>query len=572
MAKPLVRRILLPFALLILFYTAFRNTSVVPQPAARYPNHFGEHQELLHVPISRPFVNKSHTWDHWAAVDGFPTNVESKPVELEIPNQDSETAKVPMPLILTVPQNSQRSIPQALLGQLECPRAPNRFTNHIRLPHLLYNISMSPRSAVAREERTFWNPTIFALPYWEKNQYIVVSMVTPNGEALRRNVLCEANICHPKSAAPRLAHEKSCSEDDLGLLGPSGGLRCVTAPIEVTVPPTPAAKCEGREQGFADIPGFHDPRIFYSGRGEPILMVSSQSQYACIGLWAIDLRAVYPELEGTMASSPKRLGPGPVMSYPTLTELTRSPPSSRRSYEKNWVMFSPSSSSSYLQYELTSSRRTIAQLIGGGLTTPNITDPLEEPCLQDPTIGEIAGSHYNENSTWHQATPSLKLILCSRSNSTCNPEIAETVFFAIIQRKNVNILGLPVRYERFVVVWSAAPPFNMLGISRHPILMANETTSSWTAEESWDDVPEALLENRKLWGRITYTTTIAYAWGREEKDVREKGTGYLDDEVILSIGVDDEGQAYARVEVSELLQCLRVCPGREQVSLDESED
>jgi len=276
MAKTLVRRILLSFALLILFYTAFRNTPVVLQPSAQYPKHLGKHQEPLHVPISRPFVNTSRTWDHWAAVDGFPSNVESKPMELEISNQDSETAGVPAPVILPVSHNSQRSMPQALLGQLECPRAPNRFTSHIRLPNLLYNISMSPRSAVLREDRTFWNPTIFALPYWAKNQYIIVSMVTPDGEALRRNVLCEANICHPKSAASTLTHERSCSEDDLGLLGPSGGLRCMTAPIEVTVPPTPAAKCEGREQVFADIPGFHDPRVFYTGRGEPILMISSQ--------------------------------------------------------------------------------------------------------------------------------------------------------------------------------------------------------------------------------------------------------------------------------------------------------
>lgn len=206
--------------------------------------------------------------------------------------------------------------------------------------------------------------------------------------------------------------------------------------------------------------------------------------------------------------------------------------------------------------------RTFAKLIGGGLTTPNMTDPLEEPCLLDPSIEEIKSGHYNDNSTWHQATPSLKLILCTRSNSTCNAETAGIVFFAAIHRKHLNIWGLPVRYERYIVVWSTTPPFNMLAVSRYPILMANETTFGWTAEETWDDVPQARLENRGLWGRITYTTTIAYAWGPEEGDMREKSTGFLDDEVILSIGVDDEGQVYGNVPVSELLQCLRVCPGR----------
>ena len=129
----------------------------------------------------------------------------------------------------------------------------------------------------------------------------------------------------------------------------------------------------------------------------------------------------------------------------------------------------------------------------------------------------------------------------------------------------MNKFDLPTRYERYFIVWSAMPPFNMLAVSEHPILMANETTNGWTEEQTWDDLPEALAEKRGFFGRFTYTTKIAYAWGREEKDIREKATGYLDDEVILSVGVDDNDQAYAIVVVSELLQCLRVCPGRQRV-------
>lgn len=135
---------------------------------------------------------------------------------------------------------------------------------------------MSPASAIFEDQRSFWNPTIFALPYWAQNQYIIVNMVASNGEAYRRNVICEANICHPKSTKSTTSKEKYCTDDDLRILGPSGGLRCVTASMEVNVPPTPAEKCEGMEQVLADIPGFHDPKLLYSGRGEPILMVVSQ--------------------------------------------------------------------------------------------------------------------------------------------------------------------------------------------------------------------------------------------------------------------------------------------------------
>jgi hypothetical protein len=166
--------------------------------------------------------------------------------------------------------------PEELINLAHCPRSPNQFTGHIRLPNLLYNISMSPIAATKRETRTFWNPTIFALPYWAKSQYIIVNMVASHGEPYRRNVLCEANICHPESRKSNNPREMACTEEDLEVLGPNGGLRCVTSPVEVDVPPTPVESCDGNEQLLADIPGFHDPRLFYSGRGEPILMVVSQ--------------------------------------------------------------------------------------------------------------------------------------------------------------------------------------------------------------------------------------------------------------------------------------------------------
>jgi len=250
------------------------------------------------------------------------------------------------------------------------------------------------------------------------------------------------------------------------------------------------------------------------------------------------------------------------MSYPTLTELTRNPLRTRRSYEKNWVMFSPSPSTSYLQYELNSTTRTFAQLIGAGLTTTNETDPLEESCLSEPTPDEVDSGHFMAGASWHQATPALKLVLCTRTNSTCINNSEESVFFAAIHRKHVNGYGLPERYERYFVVWSATRPFNMLAVSQHPILLRNETNRGWTPEEIWDDVLEARSENRTYWGQFTYTTTIAYAWGREESDIREKNNGYLDDEVILSVGIDDQNGLYAKVKVSELLQCLKICPGR----------
>jgi len=72
---------------------------------------------------------------------------------------------------------------------------------------------------------------------------------------------------------------------------------------------------------------------------------------------------------------------------------------------------------------------------------------------------------------------------------------------------------------------------------------------------------------------FTYTPSLAWTWrphaaaaNQEEEDddveyMSQLGTGYLGDEVLVGIGMDDMRQAFVRVKVDDLLQCLRLCPG-----------
>ena len=53
-------------------------------------------------------------------------------------------------------------------------------------------------------------------------------------------------------------------------------MRCATKPMLINVPPTPAEKCLDEFEAYPDIPGFHDPRIFWSGKGEPLMIANSQ--------------------------------------------------------------------------------------------------------------------------------------------------------------------------------------------------------------------------------------------------------------------------------------------------------
>ena len=156
-----------------------------------------------------------------------------------------------------------------------CPVKANQYTGHVRLPDIVQNISQIPPGSLKPESRVFWNPTVIALPYWSENQYLIVSRIVTDGNH-QENVLCEANVCYIGSGEDARPGEKPCAKDDLRHVGPGGGMRCTSSPVTLSVPPTPAERCEGTYMPYADIPGFHDPRIFWSGKGEPLMMVNTQ--------------------------------------------------------------------------------------------------------------------------------------------------------------------------------------------------------------------------------------------------------------------------------------------------------
>ena len=454
----------------------------------------------------------------------------------------------------------------------ECPIQPNPHTGHVRLPQTLYRISLIVKNETENERKGNLNPAIISLPHWSENQYLLVHRVATDG-SYQENLLCEANICYTNKDQARPG-EKPCDATDYELFEGRPGFRCATTPVPLNVPATPAENCGKGTGVLMDIPGFHDPRIFWTAKGEPLMMVNSQSRYACFGLWLIDLRKLHWSLETLLGANPLRPALGPVMSYPSLTEITRNPRNTRGSIEKNWMMFGSEKQGSFVHYDFSPTKRTFAKLLGGGITTVNLTDPYEMPCIGADNKPSLDGT----DGTWHQGTNSLELVLCDRADPNCAPTSQNSVFFAIIHHKHKNAMSLPLRYERYVAVWSATPPFSMLGISQHPILLANETANGFSADENWAGDPEheALVAQGKPgktnWAIFTYTVSIAWAWGRAMDKPQDKNIGYLDDEVILGIGVDDKAMVFTRITARELLQCLRACPGRADHPLSQEGD
>lgn len=157
---------------------------------------------------------------------------------------------------------------------LQCRIQPNKHTGHIRLPYYLRPISMVRNGDSENEKRSYLNAAILSLPYWSENQYLLVSRVQTDG-SLQLNIICEANICYTNASEARPG-EKPCDIDDLYLSGGSEGMRCATPPVTLNVPPTPAKSCGDGTGILMDVPGFHDPRIFWSGKGEPLMILNTQ--------------------------------------------------------------------------------------------------------------------------------------------------------------------------------------------------------------------------------------------------------------------------------------------------------
>ena len=260
---PSLRRLLLS-ALLLLAFVVFYKSGLRKRPHVPIIPYFIRHRpppQGIRVPIiASPLINSSF-------------NHQTPPKEYYY-SYDMETSKTENGSVVSSNWAHPHLNPN-LAVLFKCLQRPNRYTNHIRLSHPIRNISMIPPNPGGPDGRIFWNPTVLSLPSWSTRQYLIVSRIVTDGNH-QQNVMCEADICHTGDASSAQEGERKCSAHDLEVLGPAGGLRCVTTPLTLKVPPTPAENCQGKFGSYVDIPGFHDPRIFWSGKGEPLMMVNTQ--------------------------------------------------------------------------------------------------------------------------------------------------------------------------------------------------------------------------------------------------------------------------------------------------------
>lgn len=261
---PPLRRFLLPAIIILLIIVFYRSTSSLHTNLSSYVIR----QPVLGAPGTRIPLNETET--HEIIVSQATQNYLSPPIHLYYQyDEPVENSDGQIPSWIEPARNTY------MQPLFKCPIKANKFTNHIRLPNPVRNISMTFHGDSDNEKLAFLNPAIISLPHWSKNQYLVVSRVQTDGSH-QQNLLCEANICYTNQEEGVREGERECTAEDITIVGPGGGMRCATTPITLNVPPTPAESCGEGTGILMDIPGFHDPRIFWTGKGEPVMMVNTQ--------------------------------------------------------------------------------------------------------------------------------------------------------------------------------------------------------------------------------------------------------------------------------------------------------
>lgn len=306
-------------------------------------------------------------------------------------------------------------------------------------------------------------------------------------------------------------------------------LRCVKSPLILPIASTDSPHCVGEFAHFSWNVGPHDARVFY-GPHNPYVTYGSNSEFACFGQWIQDFRLLVDWGRVEDSSQP--------FSRPT--DLQRPPPYGLM--EKNWFLFWDVAGQMYLHYDFLP-RRVFAQaeLDGSvGEDLANFAQASDESCMAKhlPSLPPTQESI-------HQATNSLSITLCKRSDPSCEPAADNTFIMTIIQHK--MFYSLHSVYEPYIVLFKATSPFELHAISSKPFWIhgrgkpGEKRPSQVAAEAEWDQ------------SEMFYLTS--FSW----KGHDQRYHGHIDDTLLLSFGIEDESCGVIDVRAIDLLESLALC-------------
>ncbi|KAJ5442188.1 hypothetical protein N7445_005195 [Penicillium cf. griseofulvum] len=304
-------------------------------------------------------------------------------------------------------------------------------------------------------------------------------------------------------------------------------LRCLEPPLQLPIPATfgDSSKCLGDLSYFSLSIGPHDARVFY-GPEIPYTIYGSNSFFTCFGQWISDFRILLDWGIDVITEH----------EFRQYRELQR--PMPWNAVEKNWFIFWDDSGQMFLHHEIAPGR-VLSKLELDGSVGPNLaltTATSDQECLKRflPETGAI-----------HQATNSLALTLCARSDPFCRADATNTFVLFIIQQKTLHALH-PV-YEPYVVLMRRSMPFEIYAVSSKPLWIFGRIR----AGKSEDSSTELLEDDSEM----VYVTSISW------KSPGQKYHGFIDDTLFIGFGREDSFAGGIDLTAGDLLAELGTCAG-----------
>lgn len=277
--------------------------------------------------------------------------------------------------------------------------------------------------------------------------------------------------------------------------------------------------------------GPHDARVFW-GPKKPYIIYGSNSDHPCMGMWVQDFRLLVDWGFDTLGWEEFKYG----------TEIMR--PDAWSYMEKNWFLFWDKDGVMYAHHDIFP-KRVYAQLHDDGTVGRNLAGLAKKDakCMADymPKKAKIL-------EAVHQATNSLSITLCKRSDPKCIPDDTNTFLFTIFHHK--TFYAYHGNYEPFVMTFHRTKPFAIHGISTRPLWINGRTRAgpgnrpSWLPQgDNWDDRQSEMF----------YVTSMAWATHGQRYH------GYLDDVLFISFGIEDKLTAAIDVYANDLFIDLGLC-------------
>ncbi|KAK9371623.1 uncharacterized protein V1513DRAFT_455109 [Lipomyces chichibuensis] len=326
-------------------------------------------------------------------------------------------------------------------------------------------------------------------------------------------------------------------------------LTCMNEPNILDLPNwlSPDGSCTPlNETGLGHI----EPRIFMSPLGEPLMIFSTNGQTNCEHDFVVDLRTIVPDL------GPKLQVENVPIRFGNLTVLPSATPLAEM--EKTYQLLFDDKAEIFVHRGI--GERSLTSISDYYGMHNLAVDSLAPECIL--SLGKYVPDPDRQKLTLEQATNSLRVTLCEYP---CEPTLDNTVLMSIMHVKYVHLEE--VYYRRYLVIMNATAPFGILARSSNLIYMgSDERATVFTVAMEWDhshfrDRRKSFVNPQKaVTKREEFAVNAAKLTPDMNSLVNDYYHGWLDDTVLISLGVNDQESAFTHINASQLLDCLEPCP------------